>query len=165
MDKHFHDELQRIAESIQVPTDLERRISNSYQREYDRKKGIPTMKKRLLAGMAAVAILIPTAAVATPYLADQIFGSSESIQLRGGTQADYNEIEAFLQEAKGKLTEDEFREYMELTRQLMQLKLKITDENGVVHKDQLSAEEQQQWEELAKRIAPYFAKLNQAKEK
>ena len=31
-----------------------------------------------------------------------------------------------LKKAKGKLTKDEFKEYTELTKQLMQLKLKIT---------------------------------------
>jgi hypothetical protein len=43
-----------------------------------------------------------------------------------GTQEDYQEIEGMLKKAKGKLTEDEFKEYTELTKQLMQLKLKIT---------------------------------------
>lgn len=160
-DKQLRDELRRIAETIQVPPELEQRIHESYQRDYKQKRGNPNMKKRLLAGIAAVAILIPTAAVATPYLADQIFGSSETIELHGGTQADYNEIEAFLQEAKGKLSEEEFSEYVELTRQLMELRVKITDENGVSHEDQLSAEERQQWEELSEKLAPYFTKLQQ----
>ncbi|WP_400164373.1 DUF3600 domain-containing protein [Brevibacillus sp. TJ4] len=158
-DKQLRDELQRIAETIQVPRELEQRIFASYQHDQKRKRGNLIMKKRLLAGVAAVAILIPTAAVATPYLADYIFGSAESITHHGGTQEDYNEIEAFLQEAKGKLSEDEFSEYIELMRQMMQLKMKMTDENGIVHEDRLSAEEQQQWEELSEKLNPYFSKL------
>lgn len=65
-----------------------------------------------------------------------------------------------LQAAKGKLTEDEFKEYTELTKQLMQLKLKITDENGVRHEENLTKEEQQQFEQLVSRLAPYFEKIN-----
>ncbi|MCG7405958.1 hypothetical protein MH117_00895 [Paenibacillus sp. ACRRX] len=53
--------------------------------------------------MAIVAILIPSSVFAASYLAD----------------------------AKGKLTEEKFKEYMDLFKQLMQLKRKITDENGV----------------------------------
>ncbi|WP_238327501.1 DUF3600 domain-containing protein [Paenibacillus gorillae] len=118
------------------------------------------MKKRILAGIAAVAILIPSAAFAASYLADDIFGSAATIEQRGGTQEDYQEIEGMLQEAQGKLTEDEFKEYMELTKQLMQLKLKITNENGVKHEEKLSKEEQQQFEQLASKLAPYFEKIN-----
>ncbi|MNI92124.1 hypothetical protein D3C73_1498810 [compost metagenome] len=65
------------------------------------------------------------------------------------------------QAAKGKLTEDEFKEYMELTKELMQLKLKITDENGVSHEEKLTKEEQQQFEQLASKLAPYFEKISE----
>jgi hypothetical protein len=120
------------------------------------------MKKRMLAGIAAVAILIPSAVFAAPYLADDIFGSSATIEQHNGTQEDYQEIEGMLQAAKGKLTEDEFKEYMELTKQLMQLKLKITDENGVKHEEKLTKEEQQQFKQLSSRLAPYFERINGA---
>ncbi|TYP73289.1 uncharacterized protein DUF3600 [Paenibacillus methanolicus] len=118
------------------------------------------MKKRILAGIAAAAILIPSAAFGASYLADDIFGSSATIKQHGGTDEDYREIEEFLQAAKGKLTEDEFKEYTELSKQLMKLKLKITDVNGVVHEDKLTEEERQQFEQLASRLAPYFEKIN-----
>ncbi|WP_225442654.1 DUF3600 domain-containing protein [Paenibacillus lycopersici] len=120
------------------------------------------MKKRMLAGIAAVAILIPSAAFAASYLADDIFGSSAAIEQHGGTQEEYQEIEGLLQAAKGKLTEDEFKEYTELTKQLVQLKLKITDANGVVHEEKLTKEEQQRVEQLSSRLAPYFGKINGA---
>lgn len=60
-----------------------------------------------------------------------------------------------------KLTEDEFQEYMELTKQLMQLKLKITDENGVPHEEKLTKEEQQHYGQLASKLAPYFERINE----
>lgn len=117
------------------------------------------MKKRILAGVIGMAILVPSAVFASPYLADMIFGSVETIEQHGGTQEEYQEIEAMLQVAKGKLTEEEFQEYTDLTKQLMQLKLKITNENGVRDVEKLTPEEQQQWDELGAKLTPYFEKI------
>ncbi|MFF2089855.1 DUF3600 domain-containing protein [Paenibacillus sp. NPDC058174] len=160
IDKELREELRQVADSMHCPSDLYGRVQQSYQHYINEKRGRSTVKKRILAGIAAVAILIPSAAFAASYLADDIFGSAATIEQRGGTQKDYQEIEGMLQEAKGKLTEDEFKEYMELTKQLMQLKLKITNENGVKHEENLTQEEQQQFEQLASKLAPYFEKIN-----
>lgn len=64
---------------------------------------------------------------------------------------EFQEIEGLLQAAKGKLTEDEFKEYIELT---MQLKLKITDEKGISPEEKLTKEEQQKFEQLASKLSP-----------
>ncbi|MFB9324597.1 DUF3600 domain-containing protein [Paenibacillus aurantiacus] len=160
IDKELREELRRAADSMHCPPEMVGRVRQSYQHYVNEKRGRSPMKKRLLAGIAAVAILIPSAVFASSYLADDIFGSSATIKQHGGTQEDYQEIEGVLQAAKGKLTEDEFKTYMELSKQLMQLKLKITDENGVRHEEELTQEEQQQWEQLAAELAPYFEKIN-----
>ncbi|MCM3131106.1 MULTISPECIES: hypothetical protein [Paenibacillus] len=47
------------------------------------------------------------------------------------------------------MIEDELKEYIELSKQLMQLKLKSTDENGVILEEKLTKGEQQQWMQLA----------------
>ncbi|MEK4439141.1 DUF3600 domain-containing protein [Paenibacillus sp. FSL K6-2862] len=159
-EKELREELRQAADSMNCPPHLYRRVSESYQHYLNEKRGRSPMKKRILAGIVAVAILIPTAAVAASYLADDIFGSSAVIEQHGGTQEDYQEIEEMLQVAKSKLTEEEFPEYMELTKQVAQLKLKITDENGVKHEENLTKEEQQQLEQLGSQLAPYFEKIN-----
>ncbi|AWP30487.1 MULTISPECIES: DUF3600 domain-containing protein [Paenibacillus] len=159
IDKELREELRQVADSMHCPPELYGRVKQSYQHYANEKKGRSPMKKRMLAGIAAVAILIPSAVYASSYLADGIFGSSTTIEQIGGTQEDYQEIEGMLQAAKDKLTEDEFKEYVELTKQLMQLKLKITDKNGVKHEEKLTKEEQQQFEELASKLAPYFEKI------
>ncbi|MFD2614143.1 DUF3600 domain-containing protein [Paenibacillus gansuensis] len=160
IDKELREELRQAADSLHCPPDLYGRVRQSYQHYINEKRGRSPMNKRILAGITAVAILIPSAAFAASYLADDIFGSSKNIEQHGGTQEDFQEIEGMLQAAKGKLTEDEFKEYMELTKQLMQLKLKITDENGVKHEENLTKEEQQTFEQLSSRLAPYFEKIN-----
>ncbi|MCM3748752.1 DUF3600 domain-containing protein [Paenibacillus pasadenensis] len=159
-EKELREELRQAADSMYCPPELQERVQQSYQRYLNEKRGKSPMKKRLLASIAAAAILIPSAAFAASNLTDEIFGSSKKIEQRGGTQEDSQEIEGFLQAAKGKLADAEFKEYMELTKQLMQLKLKITDENGVTNEEKLTKEEQKQWRELATKLAPYFEKIN-----
>lgn len=139
--KELREELRKAADTLHCPPEMYRRVQQSYKHYANEKRGRSPMKKRILAGIAAVAILIPSAAFAASYLADDIFGSSAAIEQHGGTQEEYQEIEGLLQAAKGKLTEDEFKEYTELTKQLVQLKLKITDANGVVHEEKLTKEE------------------------
>ncbi|MCM3127960.1 DUF3600 domain-containing protein [Paenibacillus provencensis] len=85
---------------------------------------------------------------------------SLAVEKIGASQEDYHEVEKFLQAAKGRLTEDEFKEYIELTNQLMQLKLKISDENGIRNEEKLTKEEQQQWAKLTSKLEPYFEKIN-----
>ncbi|MFC3747029.1 DUF3600 domain-containing protein [Paenibacillus sp. GCM10012306] len=161
IDKELREELRQAADSMHCPPGLYGRVKQSYQDYVSEKRGRSPMKKRILTSIVAVAILIPSAALAASYLADDIFGSSAAIEQRGGTQEDYQEIEEFIQAAKGKLTKDEFKEYVELTKQLMQLKLKITDEKGIPHEEKLTKEEQQQWQQLASKLGPYFEKINE----
>ncbi|MFS0558898.1 DUF3600 domain-containing protein [Brevibacillus sp. 179-C8.2 HS] len=163
MDKQLRDELLQHAESLKPPPEIESRVYLSFQNDFGQKKGRLSMKKRLVSGIVAVAILIPTAALATPYLADQIFGSPEAIKQHGGSQEDYQEIEGFLQEAKGKLTEAEFEEFSAIMKQIVDMKMKVTDTNGVVHENQFSAEELKQFKELGEKAAPYFAKVKGGK--
>lgn len=161
IDKELREELRQAADSIHCPPELYGRVRLSYQHYVNEKRGRSPMKKRMLVGIIAACILIPSAVFAASYLADDIFGSSTVIEQHGGTQEDYQVIEEMLQVAKGKLTEDEFNEYKELSKQLVQLKLKITDKNGVVHEQKLTQEEQQQFENLGSRLAPYFEKITE----
>ncbi|WP_098745314.1 DUF3600 domain-containing protein [Paenibacillus sp. EZ-K15] len=160
IDKELREELRQVANSMHCPPDLYGRVRQSYQHYVNEKRGGSHMKKRMLAGIIAVAILIPSAVFSSSYLADEIFGTVEDIEQHGVSPEEYQEIEGMLQAAKGKLTEDEFKECMELTKQVVQLKLKMTDEKGVSHEEMLTQEEQQQFEQLASKLAPYFEKIN-----
>ncbi|WP_268626820.1 DUF3600 domain-containing protein [Paenibacillus alvei] len=148
IDKELREELRQAADSLHCPPDLYGRVRQSYQHYVDDKKSRYSMKKRVLAGIAAAAILIPSAAFAASYLADDIFGSSETIEQHGGSQESYQEIEGILQTAKDKLTEDEFKEFMGLFKQMVELKLKMTDNKGIKHEVKLTKEEQQQFQQL-----------------
>ncbi|MCG7409489.1 DUF3600 domain-containing protein [Paenibacillus sp. ACRRX] len=159
IDKELREVLHQVADSMHCPPDLYGRVRQSYQHYMNEERGRSPMKKRILVGIVAVAILIPSVALAASYLADDIFGSSTDIEQHGVSQEEYQAIEGMLQAAKGKLKEEEFKEYMELTKQIVQLKLKITDKNGVTHEEKLTKEEQQQFKQLGSKLAPYFDKI------
>jgi len=159
IDKELREELRQVSDSMRCPPDLYERVRQSYQHYINEKRGRSPMKKRMLAGIVAAAILIPSAVFASSYLADDIFGSVTTIEQRGGSQEDYQEIDGMLQTAKDKLTKEEFNEFMELFKQVAEIKLKITDEKGVKHEEWLTQEEQQRMEQLGSKLAPYFEKI------
>ncbi|GIO69661.1 DUF3600 domain-containing protein [Paenibacillus sp. FSL M7-1455] len=160
IDQELREELRQVADSMHCPPDLYGRVQQSYQQYVNEKRGRSPMKKRLLAGIAAVAILIPSAVFASSYLADEIFGSVKTIEQHGGSQESYQEIEGMLQTAKSKLSEAEFKEFMELFKEMVQLKLKMTDEKGIKLEEKLTQEEKQRFEQLVSKLAPFFEKIN-----
>lgn len=160
IDKELREELRQVADSMHYPTNLHGRVSRSYQQYMNKKRGRSPMKKRMITGIIAAVILIPSAVYASSYLADEIFGSVKTIEEHGGSQESYNEIEGMLQTAKSKLTEEEFEEFKDLFKQVTEFKLKITDKNGINHMDRLTKEEQQQFEELGKKVFSYIEKIN-----
>ncbi|MBV6713342.1 hypothetical protein [Paenibacillus chitinolyticus] len=66
--EHLHEE----AETMECPPAITRRIEQSYSHYLQRKRSEITMKKRLIGGIVAAAILIPTAAYAAPTLIEML---------------------------------------------------------------------------------------------
>ncbi|MBP1989762.1 hypothetical protein [Paenibacillus eucommiae] len=66
--EHLHIE----AESMECPPAITKRIEQSYSQYLQRKRSEKTMKKRLIGGIVAAAILIPTAAFAAPTLIEML---------------------------------------------------------------------------------------------
>lgn len=129
------------------------------------KQGGKRMKKWLLPCILAAVLLIPTGAYAAyNYLADSIYGSQENTIQFGGTQQKYDELEAKLQQAKHILSKEEFATFMPLLKELGPYNLKIADSEGVLHPDQLNAEEHEKYMALTEALEPFFTKLNDTKE-
>lgn len=161
IDKELREELRKVADSMHYPPNLHERVAESYQHYVNKRRGRSPMKKRVIASIIAAVILIPSAVFASSYLADEIFGSVKTIEQHGGSQEGYDEIEGTLQAAKSKLTEEEFVEFMGLFKQVAEFKLKVTDEKGIKHMDRLTKEEQQQFEEVGKKMFSYIEKINE----
>ncbi|WP_171650738.1 hypothetical protein [Paenibacillus foliorum] len=66
--EHLHKE----AETMECPPAISKRIEQSYSQYLQRKRSEVTMKKRLIGGIVAAAILIPTAAFAAPPLIEML---------------------------------------------------------------------------------------------
>ncbi|MFF2155211.1 hypothetical protein ACFVVQ_07865 [Paenibacillus chitinolyticus] len=66
--EHLHEE----AETMECPPAVTRRIEQSYSHYLQRKRSELPMKKRLIGGIVAAAILIPTAAYAAPTLIEML---------------------------------------------------------------------------------------------
>lgn len=128
------------------------------------KQGGRRMKKWLLPCILAAVLLIPTGAYATyNYLADSIYDSQANTTHIGGTQQKYDELEAKLQEAKQILSEEDFTAFMPLLKELGEYNLKFSDSEGVLHPEQMNAEEHEKYKTLTMALEPFFNKLNNTK--
>ncbi|WP_134682791.1 DUF3600 domain-containing protein [Brevibacillus migulae] len=163
IEEQIRPEMKKAAGSMEVPRDLDERIRSSIQGMTRPAKLAGTVgnKRRLVAGVIAATLLIPTGVFAGSYLADQIFGSMENVQKHGGSAAEYEKLEAKLQQAKEVLGEQEYSEFADKLQRFAELQLRITDTEGVVHPERLQGEEKRQYEQVMQELAPYFEKLNQ----
>jgi hypothetical protein len=118
------------------------------------------MKKRLLAGIVAAAIMVPTAGFAGySYLADRIFGSQSDFVSQGGSGADYMRLEEKLAQAKKVLSDKEYTEMEALLKEVAQYHAKMSGPDGKLNVNRLTEAERQQYNQLEKRLDPYAAKL------
>jgi hypothetical protein len=72
IERNLREHLHKEAETMECPPAISKRIEQSYSQYLQRKRSKPTMKKRLISGIVAAAILIPTAAFAAPTLIDML---------------------------------------------------------------------------------------------
>ncbi|MCG7380025.1 DUF3600 domain-containing protein [Paenibacillus sp. ACRSA] len=128
-------------------------------------KGKNRPRKWLVATVIAAVLIIPTGAYAGyTYLADDIYGAEENIRVMGGTSADYNRLEAKLQEAKAYFSEVEFTQYMGLLKQWGQMSLTHADSQGEMHPEQWSTADQEKYNQLVASLESFFERLEGASE-
>ncbi|MED1783551.1 hypothetical protein P4V43_17170 [Brevibacillus fortis] len=97
--EHLHEE----AESMECPPAVSKRIEQSYSHYLQRKRSEITMKKRLIGGLVAAAILIPTAAFAAPVVIDMLTRApmtSEQVKLDEVGQAALEKLYSAFPETK-----------------------------------------------------------------
>ncbi|MFS0553442.1 hypothetical protein [Brevibacillus sp. 179-C9.3 HS] len=97
--EHLHEE----AETMECPAALSKRIEQSYTHYLQRKRSEITMKKRLIGGLVAAAILIPTAAFAAPVVIDMLTRApmtSEQVKLDEVGKATLEKLYSAIPETK-----------------------------------------------------------------
>ncbi|MBM6382956.1 MAG: hypothetical protein JSY10_03025 [Paenibacillus sp.] len=72
IERKIREHLHKEAETVGCPPAISNRIEQSYSQYLQRKRSGRPMKKRLIGGIVAVAILIPSAAFAAPTLIDML---------------------------------------------------------------------------------------------
>ncbi|WP_409346690.1 hypothetical protein [Paenibacillus sp. MBLB4367] len=72
IERNIREHLHKEAETMECPPAISKRIEQSYSQYLKRKRSEKNMKKRLIGGIVAAAILIPTAAFAAPALIDML---------------------------------------------------------------------------------------------
>ncbi|NRR04089.1 hypothetical protein HP570_17860 [Brevibacillus sp. RS1.1] len=97
--EHLHEE----AQTMECPPAISKRIEQSYSHYLQRKRSEITMKKRLIGGIVAAAILIPTAAFAAPVVIDMLTRApmtSEQVKLDEAGKATLEKLYRAIPETK-----------------------------------------------------------------
>ncbi|MGU3440203.1 DUF3600 domain-containing protein [Bacillus cereus] len=120
-------------------------------------------KKRLIAGVLAAALLIPTTGFAyQSIMADGIYGSFENLKKHAGTMTleAYMRFSAKLSEAKDEMGTKEYEEFTKELKKLTNAKLTYGDSNGNIDYDQLLPAKKEELKKVVMELHPYFDKLN-----
>ncbi|MDP7977871.1 DUF3600 domain-containing protein [Bacillus sp. WLY-B-L8] len=153
------ESLQEEARGIVPSPELKEKVMNQMKVKH----GGKSMKKRLITGVLAATLLIPTSAFAYQSLvADGVYGSFDNVKkhFSNATLQGYMHVNAKLSQAKGEMGEKEYKEFTTLLKGLLDTKMKYGDANGNIDYDQLSQEKQEEMMKASMVIQPYFDKLN-----
>ncbi|CAH2715367.1 hypothetical protein BACCIP111895_02551 [Neobacillus rhizosphaerae] len=164
-ENQLRDELQNAAEKMQPSEQLQMKVATSFRtyRQDKMKRGGP-MKKRLIAGLVAVAVLVPTGVFAGPTLVDKILGTpSEANEQFGTVESEYQEYNELFEVANQIFTKEEFekftiawKEYMTINKKTIVVDGKRTGRSS----HRLSPEELKKYDEAYYKLEPYLNKIH-----
>jgi hypothetical protein len=166
-EKYVMNELKRKAENIEPSSNIEDKVQASFHKYQQMKKGGKTsMKKKLLLGFVAAAVLIPTGTYAGTTLMDKIVGTPEEArQDIGMTQDGYNGVMERIEIAKSIFTEEDFEKYVALLQESYHFYKKISVvENGkrqYTAIDRLNVDEGKRDTEVMEKLNTYEERINQ----
>ncbi|HDX9648666.1 MULTISPECIES: DUF3600 domain-containing protein [Bacillus] len=159
LDCRVRESIQEEAKGIVAPPDLKEKVIVQIKMKHGRSK----RKKRLIAGVLAAALLIPTTGFAyQSIMADGIYGSFENLKKHAGTMTleAYMRFSAKLLEAKDEMGTKEYEEFTKELKKLTNAKLTYGDSNGNIDYDQLLPAKKEELKKVVMELHPYFDKLN-----
>ncbi|WP_409175446.1 hypothetical protein [Brevibacillus fortis] len=128
--EHLHEE----AETIECPPAISKRIEQSYSHYLKRKRSEITMNKRLIGGIVAAAILIPTAAFAAPVVIDMLTRApmtSEQVKLDEAGKATLEKLYRAIPETKSfEITDASYLGDPNDTTKKVQLSIVLQEKGG-----------------------------------
>lgn len=158
------DRLKQQMAEIDIPETLqERTLRGVKQAKVEMNGGRSIFKNRLIAVALAVSILIPTGAFATQtMLVDDLYGSFENLKkhVSKAKMEGYLLLDAKLNQAKGDMSGEEFKQFKEMLTVITNAKLNFGDRNGNIDFTQVPQQEFDEIRQAMFEIEPYFDKLN-----
>ncbi|HDR4761956.1 TPA: DUF3600 domain-containing protein [Bacillus thuringiensis] len=159
LDCRVRESIREEAKGIVAPPELKEKIIVQIKMN----RGGSKVKRRLIAGVLAAALLIPTTGFAyQSIMADGIYGSFENLKKHAGamTLEAYMRFSAKLLEAKDEMGAKEYEEFTKELKKLTDAKLAYGDSNGNIDYDQLSSAKKEEMKRIEMELQPYFDKLN-----
>lgn len=166
-EKYITNELKRNAENLDPSPNLDNKVQTSFYKYQQLKmKRKVSMKKKLLLGFVAAAVLIPTGTFAGTTLMDKIVGTPEHAREDiGMTEDGYNGVMERIEIAKSIFTEEDFEKYVALLQESYHFYKKVSVvENGkrqYTATDRLNADEEKRDREVMKQLNTYEERINQ----
>ncbi|PGU35883.1 hypothetical protein [Bacillus cereus] len=166
-EKYVTNELKRKAANLEPSPNLEDKVQASfYKYEKMKNKEKTSMKKKLLLGFVAAAILIPTGTFAGTTLIDKIVGTPEKArQDIGMTEDGYNLVMERIEIAKRIFTEEDFEKYVALLQETYHFYKKVSVvENGerqYTATNRLNADEEKRDIEVMEQLNTYEERIDQ----
>jgi len=157
--------LKRELSKIEIPIEIHERSKlgiNKAKSEMGGKLKRFT-KKRLAIAVMSACLMLPTGAFAyQALLADDLYGSFDNLKKHAVnlTMEGYLLFNAKLNQAKGDLGKDEFKQFKDLLSVFTSAKLDYGDKNGNIDYSQVPAEPFEEIKAAMYEIQPYFDKLN-----
>lgn len=161
MDSHFKRELA----GIEIPVELRERSKMGIDRAKSEMGGKRnrSLRKRLAIVIIAACLMIPTGAFAyQALLADDLYGSFDNLKKRAlnMTMESYLIFNAKLNQAKGDLGKEEYKQFKSILHVITSAKLDYGDTNGNIDYSQVPAAPLAEIRGAMNDIQPYFDRLN-----
>jgi len=154
-------------ESIQIPNHLKQKV---LERIGKKRKSNFSSTKTVIVVCLMIFLMVPTLGFGYSFLANQIYGSAESASQYGITKPEFLRFNNKLNEASDTLSPKEFVEFIGLAKSLVFFMLQNGDMStpdrdklGQVDVTKLSPDKQKEYNEILRKIQPYFDKLNASK--
>jgi len=166
-EKYVMNELKRKATNIEPSPNLEDKVQASlYKYRKMKNKEKTSMKKKLLLGFVAAAILIPTGTFAGTTLMDKIVGTPEKArQDIGMTEDGYNLVMERIEIAKSIFTEEDFEKYVALLQETYHFYKKVSVvENGerqYTATNRLNVNEEKRDREVMEQLNTYEERIDE----
>ncbi|MFJ7667560.1 DUF3600 domain-containing protein [Lysinibacillus sp. NPDC097195] len=161
----MHNHLKHELSKIEIPVEVRERSLVGIKKAKSERGGKLNrfVKKRMAIAVISATLMIPTGVFAyQALLADDLYGSFDNLQkhIASVTMEGYLLFNAKLDQAKGDLGKEEFKQFKELLKVFTSIKLEYGDKNGNIDFSQLPAEPLEQIKGAMSEVQPYFDKLN-----